>query len=80
MAAAWLSVPCVQKQFAGMHRKDLPAWHPLVTGRPASTRRAGHSVLKPGQAVTGRRWGNKTDSNAAMATRPDDIHKQASRP
>ena len=38
----WMPDSCAYRR---LHEgQDLPAWHPLVTGHPASTRRAGHSV------------------------------------
>ena len=38
----WLPTTCAYRLVA--EGSDLPAWHPLVTGEPMSTARAGHSV------------------------------------
>jgi uncharacterized cysteine cluster protein YcgN (CxxCxxCC family) len=38
----WLPATCAYRLVA--EGKDLPAWHPLVTGDPLSTARAGHSI------------------------------------
>ena len=38
----WMPDSCAYKLIH--ENKDLPSWHPLVTGNPDSTRLAGHSV------------------------------------
>jgi len=38
----WLPTTCAYRLLA--EGKDLPAWHPLITGDPLSVERAGHSV------------------------------------
>ena len=38
----WLPSSCAYRRLAS--GKDLPAWHPLITGDPQSTRRAGMSM------------------------------------
>ena len=43
----WMPDSCAYKLI--YENKDLPCWHPLVTGNPNSTRLAGHSVA--GQVV-----------------------------
>jgi uncharacterized cysteine cluster protein YcgN (CxxCxxCC family) len=42
-AKKWLPASCSYRLLAEGH--DLPAWHPLLTGNPESTRNAGMSVL-----------------------------------
>jgi uncharacterized cysteine cluster protein YcgN (CxxCxxCC family) len=39
----WLPATCAYRRLA--EGKDLPAWHPLITGDPDSVYRAGHSIL-----------------------------------
>ena len=39
---AWMPESCAYRLV--QEGKDLPAWHPLVTGTADSTRQAGHSV------------------------------------
>ena len=38
----WLPATCAYRRLA--EGKDLPPWHPLVTGDPDSVTRAGHSI------------------------------------
>ena len=38
----WMPDSCAYKLIH--EKKDLPRWHPLITGNPDSTRLAGHSV------------------------------------
>ena len=40
--ARWLSTTCAYRLLA--EGKDLPAWHPLVSGRDETVRQFGHSV------------------------------------
>ncbi len=49
----WLPPSCAYRRLA--EGKDLPAWHPLVTGDPASVLRAGASVA--GRVVSERSAG-----------------------
>ena len=38
----WMPSTCAYRLLA--EGKDLPEWHPLITGDPASVERAGHSI------------------------------------
>ena len=49
-ALSWLPSTCAYRLLA--EGKDLPDWHPLVSGDPASVRRAGVSIL--GRVVSER--------------------------
>lgn len=48
----WLPATCAYRRLA--EGRDLPAWHPLITGEADSTRRAGFSVAGRAQPVAGR--------------------------
>ncbi len=51
-AKAWMPTTCAYRLLA--EGRDLPEWHPLVTGDPASTRRAGIAAdgrNKPGRLI-----------------------------
>lgn len=56
-AFKWLPETCAYKRLA--EGKNLPSWHPLITGDPASTRKAGISVK--GRVISEREAGDLED-------------------